>query len=255
MSDRFARRGALGALLTTAALGTSRPSWAFGFAGAFSVRMLDAGGVTVDAARVQASSRWAWELMRRTSAPARLSARRVRADEPKLLSEPFCVWAGARAVRALSKPELQGLRRFFALGGVMVVDDADPRKGTFGKSVRREFVKILPRAALVKLSPKHVLYKSYYLLDRPAGRHAGPRHVEAIVRGSSAQVLFLKHDLLGALARKGGSWALEVLPGSASQREQAIRLAVNLAMYVLCSNYKDDQVHAKSIMRRVRRAR
>jgi hypothetical protein len=26
--------------------------------------------------------------------------------------------------------------------------------------------------------------------------------------------------------------------------EHAIRLAVNIAMYVLCSNYKDDQVHA-----------
>ena len=36
------------------------------------------------------------------------------------------------------------------------------------------------------------------------------------------------------------------------QREHAIRLAVNIAMYVLCSNYKDDQVHAPFLMRRAR---
>jgi hypothetical protein len=29
-----------------------------------------------------------------------------------------------------------------------------------------------------------------------------------------------------------------------------VRLAVNIAMYVLCSNYKDDQVHAPFLMRR-----
>jgi hypothetical protein len=42
----------------------------------------------------------------------------------------------------------------------------------------------------------------------------------------------------------------EVEPRGEAQRERAVRLAVNLAMYVLCSNYKDDQVHAPFLMRR-----
>ena len=37
-------------------------------------------------------------------------------------------------------------------------------------------------------------------------------------------------------------------------RQRAIRLAVNIAMYVLCSDYKDDQVHAEELMRRRGRA-
>ena len=41
-----------------------------------------------------------------------------------------------------------------------------------------------------------------------------------------------------------------MVPGGDLQRERAIRLAVNVAMYVLCSNYKDDQVHAPFLMRR-----
>ena len=85
-----------------------------------------------------------------------------------------------------------------------------------------------------------------------AGRVVGSGHIDAIVRGRSAQVLFLDLDLLGALARVGESWSFEVEPGGSEQREQAARLAVNVAMYVLCSDYKDDQVHAEWLMRRRR---
>jgi hypothetical protein len=45
-------------------------------------------------------------------------------------------------------------------------------------------------------------------------------------------------------------WEQAVTPGGDVQREHAVRLAVNIAMYVLCSNYKDDQVHAPFLMRR-----
>ena len=41
-----------------------------------------------------------------------------------------------------------------------------------------------------------------------------------------------------------------LVPGSPDQREHAIRLAVNIAMYVLCSTYKDDLVHESFLKRR-----
>lgn len=79
----------------------------------------------------------------------------------------------------------------------------------------------------------------------------GPSTLDAIVRGGQAQVLFSENDLGGALARgASGAWEQTVVPGGELQREHAIRLAVNIAMYVLCSNYKDDQVHAPYLMRR-----
>ena len=66
-------------------------------------------------------------------------------------------------------------------------------------------------------------------------------------------MLFSSHDVLGALAReRDGVPAFRVEPGGDRQRELATRLAVNIAMYVLCSNYKDDQVHAPFLMRRRR---
>jgi hypothetical protein len=237
------------------------PRWAraFGQEGAFHPRLLTTGGKNAIGPRTTAPGRWAWELVRRTSAPARLVPGRVAADDPRLLADPFAIWAGDGEVAPLAGPEISGLRAFLDLGGVLVVDDADPAKGAFGRSARREIARVVPEAPLVRLvaraggelEKEHVIYKSYYLIDRPTGRVEGPPYVEAIVRGRDAQVLFLQHDLLGALARAAeGSWLLEVVPNGGEQREYAVRFAVNLAMYVLCSNYKDDQVHAQALMRR-----
>jgi hypothetical protein len=174
----------------------------------------------------------------------------VSAADPKLFSEPFVIWAGKSNIVPLSTREVRGLRQFLKLGGMMVVDDADPEKGDFSRAVKRELRRVLPEAPFVKLPSKHVLYKTYYILGRPTGRLAGPAHVEAIVRGHSAQVILLSHDLLGALARKDDVWAYPTEPNNERQRQFAVCFAVNIAMYLLCSDYKDDQVHAPWLMRR-----
>lgn len=243
------RRAALAAIV--ALLSASRRGFAFGQAAAFHPRVLKTPGVPWSGVRTSAPSRWAWELVRRTSAPARLVTATVGADQSAIVAEPFLIWAGSAATGELSASERKGLDTFIQLGGMIIVDDNDPARGAFGKSVRREMARVLPSSAIVKLGADHVIYKSYYLLDAPVGRVVGPPYVEAIVRGRNAQVIFLQHDLLGALARSpGGAWALEVEPGGVMQREHAIRFAVNLAMYLLCSDYKDDQVHASWLMRR-----
>jgi hypothetical protein len=167
------------------------------------------------------------------------------------LAEPFAIWGGATEIPPLPWRDVRALERFLRLGGVMIVDDFDPGPGAFGRSVRREIRRVLPESAPVRLEDDHVIYRTFYLLDRPVGRVAGTPYLEAIVRGRTAQVIFLRHDLMGALARSSdGGWALEMVDGGVEQREYAVRLAVNLAMYVLCSDYKDDQVHAPFIMRR-----
>ncbi|HVJ93232.1 MAG TPA: DUF4159 domain-containing protein [Labilithrix sp.] len=237
-----------------------RPARAFGDVGAFDPRALMAGGTT-GPARASAGARWSWELVQRTSAPARLKPTQVRASDPGVVDAPFLWWSGDIALSPLSPQEIAGLRRFFALGGVLLVDDAGAPEDSssegrssssaFGRSAREQIARILPDASPIALEPDHVLFKSYYLLKRAEGRVAGPRTLDAIVRGGRTQVIFSSHDIGGALARGAtGSWEYPVIPGGDLQRERAIRLAVNVAMYVLCSNYKDDQVHAPFLMRR-----
>lgn len=216
--------------------------------------MLQVGSLALEEPHGTGPSRWSWELIRRTSAPARLNVSFVAADSTELLSEPFTIWLGSTSVPALSEPELRGLRHYLTLGGVLFVDDSKPEDGSFGRSVRRELQRVLPESALVRLPAQHVLYKSYYLLDRPVGRVEGPPHLEAISSGKTLRVLLSSHDLVGALAQqqREGGWTFPVEP---QQRELAMRLAVNLAMYVLCLDYKDDQVHAEELMRRRGRQR
>ena len=249
MTPRRLERRALAAGLAALALSPRRAA-AFGDAGAFRARVLTAGGSHADDARVQGAARWASELVRRTSAPGRESPELVKADRSTLFREPFVVWPGSTDVGALSQSEVSGLERFLKLGGTLVVDDSDPASGAFGRSARRELARVLPDAPPVRLEASHVLYKTFYLLDRPVGRVLGPAHVEAIVRGRNAVVLFLAHDLLGALARRAEGFAFGVEPGGSEQRERAIRFAVNIAMYVLCSDYKDDVVHTPFLLQR-----
>jgi hypothetical protein len=236
------------------ALALPRRASAFGDVGAFDPRVLLTGTET-EAARPDAPPRWSWELVQRTSAPARLRPTSVRADEPTIVETPFLYWSGARAVSPLTSREISGLRQFFSLGGLMLVDDAAPgeegQPGPFGKTARGELARVLSDATPIAIGDENVIFKSFYLLRRAEGRVAGTKTLDAVVRGGMTRIIFSSHDLGGALARgPTGVWEYSVTPGGDAQRERAIRLAVNISMFALCSNYKDDQVHAPWLMRR-----
>jgi hypothetical protein len=226
---------------------------AFGDEGAFNPRVLLTGNARWEGVRATGPARWAKELADRTSAPARLSPTTVRADEPALLAEPFAMWGGDADVPPLTEREVSGLKRFIALGGVLFVDDFAPDQGAFTRAAKRELARVIPEGSPIPIDKDNVIFKSFYLLRRATGRVEGSPKLEAIIRGGVPQVIFSAHDLTGALARTAsGIYPIPVTPGGDLQREHAIRLAVNIAMYVLCSNYKDDQVHAPFLMRRRR---
>jgi hypothetical protein len=236
--------GGVGAVVATAA----RPARSFGEEGAFNPRILLTGTTTWEGKRESAPSRWSLEVVRRTSAPARLSPTVVRADAPALLSEPFAVWTGSRPPEALTQSELRNLRSFIALGGVLFVDEQDPDRGAFVAGAKKEIERVLPQGSPIAIGEENVVFRSFYLLRQATGRLQKSTKLEAIIRGGLAQVLLSPNDLLGALAREAGG--VHPFDTDPRQREHSIRLAVNVAMFVLCSNYKDDQVHAPFLMRR-----
>lgn len=247
------RRRALAAIGGAAAgLLFTREARAFGDEGAFNPRVLITGNARWEGVRTSAPARWSAELSTRTSAPARQSPTTVRADDPTMVAEPFAIWGGEGDVPALTEREVSGLRRFLALGGILFVDDFAPETGVFRAAAKRELRRVLPEGSPIGVTGKdYLLFKTFYLVPRPVGRVEGPTKLEVIVRGGVPQVIFSAHDLLGALARgASGTHPLQVVPGGEPQRERAVRLAVNLAMYVLCSTYKDDRVHESFLKRR-----
>jgi hypothetical protein len=247
----------LGAFLLAAAalalliVGAPRGARAFGEEGAFHPRILLTGNAKWEGVRTTAPARWSTELVARTSAPAKLSPGTVRADDPVLLAEPFAVWGGEGDLPPLTDREVDGIRRFVALGGVLFVDDFAPESGAFTRAAKRELRRAIPDGSPIPIGAESVVFRSFYLIKRAAGRVEGPPRFEAIVRGGVPQVIFSQHDVLGALARgASGVPPFQVTPGGEAQRERAVRLAVNVAMYALCSTYKDDRVHENFLKRR-----
>ena len=198
--------------------------------------------------------RLAWEIAKRTSIETSPVVTPIGAADPDLFRHPFAVLSSDAAVPPPAESEIAALRRYLSYGGFLFVDDASAtRGGAFEQSARQIVSRVVPGGTLQKIPRDHVLYKSFYLLDGPAGRAAATPDLEGVELGGRIAILYSGNDLVGALARDSlGSWEYEVSPGGEGQREKSVRLGVNVAMYALCLDYKEDQVHIPFIMKRRR---
>ena len=76
---------------------------------------------------------------------------------------------------------------------------------------------------------------------------------EVISGSSSRRIIPPPSSIAGAMARDElGRWEYDVGAGGDSTREMSFRMGVNLVMYALCLDYKDDQVHIPFILQRRR---
>ena len=194
---------------------------------------------------------WAQETRLRTSVEISASPEAIRPNNKALLSHPLLYLGGDRALPKLSAPATALLRQHLLTGGMIVVDDigrAGPSPA-FDRDVRLLFQQLTNRQ-FERISATHVLFRSFYRLSRPVGRRADAGHVEGIKVGKHYAVIYIRDDLSGAFLRAPtGGPALRAVPGGEPQREQAHRLAINLVMYALCLDYKDDHTHVSHLLR------
>jgi hypothetical protein len=223
-------------------------AFAFGDASGVELVALDLGDA--DGA-TSVTERLAWEVRKRSSVEPILEPGRARFDGPGLFRSPFLYWRGSEEFPPLSDEAVEALRKYVHRGGFILIDDATAGGDGFDRAVRRELLRAFPAHPLRPISSDHTVYRSFYLLSRPVGRVEGPAFLEGMQYADRIAVVYSRHDLGGAFQRdKLGAWSHAVVPGGAAQRELAIRLGVNLVLYALCTDYKDDQVHAPFIMRR-----
>jgi hypothetical protein len=236
----------------TAALGAPLAARAFGDASLFVPAIAKHAGRWD--ARSAGLRRLAWELQKRTSVEVLLEARPLALDSPRLLEHPFLYLSADGELPPLSAAEVENLRRYLTFGGFLFADANDGSDGAgFDASFRRELARVLPQQRLAALPSKHVVFKSFFMLDSAPGRFLNKPVLEAAQLNKRAAVMYSQNDVLGALNRdESGSWEFEPSPGGARQRELATRLAINVAMYALCLDYKDDAVHLPVIMNRRR---
>lgn len=204
--------------------------------------------------RASGLRRLAWELQRRTSVEVALDARPITLDSPRLFEHPFIYLSSDTELPPFTQAEVENLRRYLTFGGFLFADANDGSSGNgFDASFRRELARVLPQSPLTALASTHVVFKSFFLLDSAPGRFLNKPVLEAALINKRAVVMYSQNDVIGALNRdESGTWEYEPSPGGTRQREIATRLAVNIAMYALCLDYKDDAVHLPVIMNRRR---
>jgi hypothetical protein len=233
-----------------------RTAWAMGDADRVDVGLLTiAGPPTQD--DLSAIERLAWELEKRTSLTVAPQAVALAPTDPTLRRHPFLVLHGAGPLPPLPERALDALRAHLEAGGLLFIDSAESgelsAEEPFDRDVRALVRRLFPRGALARLGPEHVLYKTFYLLGGARGRRARAPYLEALTIDGRVAIVYSRNDVLGALARdRLGSFAHPVEPGGEPQREQALRLGINVVMYALCLDYKNDQVHVEQLLKRRR---
>jgi hypothetical protein len=242
----ISRRAWLGSL--AAATATARFASALGPATHFHVAQLRYSGSWDP--RTTAASVIAQEVRFRTSVDVELDRTVISATDTGLFRYPFLLMAGDGRLR-FEPAERQRLRSWIEAGGVLFIDNsgrAEPSEA-FDGSVRAEVEGMFPDRPLQKIPPQHVLFRTFYVLDFPAGRAIHRTYLEGLFLDERLAVIYSQNDLLGALDREPlGGWSWDVTPGGETQREKAIRLAVNAVQYSLCLDYKDDQVHTDYLL-------
>lgn len=193
------------------------------------------------------------ELMRRTSVVAAQQRRVVRLTDRKLFSFPFLYIAGKYDFQPFSEEEIETLRRFLSFGGFLLADNSLGQMGYgFDNSLRREMKRVLPGKEFRKIPLTHAALRSYYLIRRIGGRVATTPYIEGIQLGETTPVVYCHNDLGGAWEKNAlGKWMNQCTPGGEQQRRDAFHLGINLILYAMTGNYKQDLIHVPFIRRRL----
>lgn len=186
----------------------------------------------------------------------------VDPDRDELRLFPFIYWPVTAEQPSLSREGVAAVDRFLKQGGIILFDtrDAHLTGGRTGLgSGTRELRRLLAGIEippLIAMPREHVIGKSFYLLSDFPGRWAGGalwlEAGDGRVNDGVSSLVIGSNDWAGAWAINSyGDPMLPVAPGGSNQRELAYRFGVNIVMYALTGNYKDDQVHLPKILERL----
>lgn len=157
---------------------------------------------------------------------------------------PLLYWPVTQSPRPLSPTAQRRIQHYLDHGGTIFFDTSRTSSNPAALSLIAGSLDIPP---LGKMPNRHVLTKSFYLLRDFPGRYgAGTLWTEeksAAGRDGVSSVIIADYDWARA-------WSAGDSSGGVSH-EMALRFGVNLVMYALTGNYKDDQVHLPHIMERL----
>ncbi len=173
----------------------------------------------------------------------------------RLIFFPLIYWPLAEGTSIPSPQAAKRINTYMDNGGT-VLFDARTGNNAAGSSVLQRFARVLDIPHLIPVPSEHVLTRSFYLLGEFPGRWTGGKvwlvPPEERINDGVSPIIVGTHGWADAWAMDDmGEPLYAVIPGGERQRELSYRFGVNLMMYVLTGNYKNDQVHLKSIVERL----
>ena len=186
------------------------------------------------------------ELERRTSIRADHRAAQVPLDAQRLMDFPLLVLATRSMLPELTAKQVGILSSWMSVGGMLLVDwqGGGGEIERFRVALESWVHALFPGATLVRIPKASVLYRSFYRVAEATGRLHLVEDLFGVQIGERWVMVVSFNDMLSTVHRRSdGRFSQDVLPGGEAQREQAIRLMVNLVVYALCLDYKDDRLH------------
>jgi hypothetical protein len=197
-------------------------------------------------ARLRALEALAGEVAQRTSVKTELRAKTVPVQSRERFGYPLLFLPCNAPIPQLTMEEESGLATWLKMGGTLIIDWQLGGTGVeeFRASIERFVATLLPGRTLERVPRASVLYRSFYRVQYASGRVRLADDLHGVVVDGRYVILVSYNDLLSTAERgESGEFRFEAVPGGEPQREEAIRLLVNLVMYALCLDYKDDKVH------------
>ncbi len=201
-------------------------------------------------------------LDRRTSISPK-GVEEINLSEDDIYYFPIIYWpTGKELTKLVPKIKIK-IKNYLNNGGIILFDASAFFKDiSLGKKNKyREITKYFEQISLNELTPisnNHTLSRSFYLLNNYPGRwDRGTLLVDSNSINTNdgvSSIILGFNDWASAWAFDDNNFPLfPVVPGGERQRELAFRVGINVIMYALTGNYKNDQIHSKSILNRLRK--
>ena len=178
-----------------------------------------------------------------------------------IFSYPFIYWPLTKNLLSIEKSEIIKIKNYLDNGGIFFFDIIGfSRKNLNLKEKKfqeiRNFLNEIGANELSIIPKGHTLTKSFYLLNKFPGKWDN-RFL--FVESSNLQYKDGVSSIILGFNDWAKAWAVDdnnlplfpVVPGGERQRELAYRFGINITMYALTGNYKSDQIHSKSILKRL----
>ncbi|GBR68229.1 DUF4159 domain-containing protein [Gluconobacter kanchanaburiensis] len=157
----------------------------------------------------------------------------------------------------------KALNAFMEHGGILLIDeqgagtDTDAGTSSAARAALQRVTDGLIVPPLAKLTDKHVLARTFYLLHSGFPGRVSGQPVYVARNGDEANddvspVIIGNGDWAHAWAvDSSGNHPFAVIPGGEDQRTQAYRFGMNMVLYALTGNYKNDQAQYPEMLRRL----